>query len=507
LERGTTLFEAQAPEYFAALREARTIEVGDVRTDSRCRGLREYCGARHISSVLFVPVWVEGRLAGVLCHEHIGLPRHWSARELAFAAAMGQFVSSALAARAHTVVDAAAQRMAFLDRFSRQLASLDLREVQRTAVTLSVPTLGDVAALFVPRSDGLLDCVALKHVDPSKEATFLEAARAMQPGTFPFVAVRQQQSVLVPDVNPATIDQHELLPTERVLATRLGMRTGIVVPLLVAAKTIGGLAFMKSERPYDTDDLALAENVGVRVASAMENACLYERACEANRARDDLLGLAAHELRTPLTALQLTAQKLQRRTPAGADERDVALADDIIRQVQRFAAIADHVLEASRIRAEGIRIVPGPSDLATIVRDRVARLARRAQLAGTRISVDAPPSVAGSWDRPCLETVIDGLLDNAIKFAAAKPIAVTLRAEGTWVELLIRDAGIGIPPERLSAIFEPFERAVPKEHFGGLGLGLYIARAIVTAHGGSIGVTSKPGQGSTFVVRLPLDGS
>jgi signal transduction histidine kinase len=78
-----------------------------------------------------------------------------------------------------------------------------------------------------------------------------------------------------------------------------------------------------------------------------------------------------------------------------------------------------------------------------------------------------------------------------------------LRADEARAELSIRDGGIGISADRLSSIFQPFERAVPREHFGGLGLGLYMARAIVDAHGASLEVTSQPGHGSTFVVRLP----
>jgi signal transduction histidine kinase len=123
---------------------------------------------------------------------------------------------------------------------------------------------------------------------------------------------------------------------------------------------------------------------------------------------------------------------------------------------------------------------------------------------GCPIAIDAASSVAGRWDTAGLAKVIDVLLDNAIKFGRGRPIAVSLRADGTCCELSVRDKGIGIPRDRLSAIFQPFERAVPKEHFGGLGLGLYIAKAIVEAHGGAIAVTSRPGEGATFAVRLPL---
>jgi signal transduction histidine kinase len=505
-ERGATLFEAQMPEYFAALREARELDIPDVRTDTRCRGLREYCAARGISSLLDVPVWVDGRLAGVLCHEHVGRPRCWSITEEEFAASMSQFVSSALAARRRTAVEAAARRAAFLNTFSLRLTSLDALEIQRSAVTLSVPTLGEASLLWLLRPDGRLDLAGLKHVDPSKEGTLGEAARTIPAEGSPLVsfAVSQRQSLFVPEMSPASLARSEATPTEQFLVTRLGMRTGIAVPLLVGGRALGAMAFLASDRLFDADDLALAEHVAARVASALENARLYELAQEAIRARDDLLVLTAHELRTPLAALQLMTQAVQRRAQRGAQAGDPGPIDDVARQVQRFSAIVWRLLEALKIRTDGVRLVREPCDLAGMVTHRVGDVTRRAERAGSPITVDSPPSVVGRWDRARLEAVIDILLDNAIKFAAGRPIAVTVHAEGAAAELSIHDDGIGISPDRLSAIFQPFERAVSKDHFGGLGLGLYIARAIVEAHGGSIGVTSQPGHGSTFVVRLPL---
>jgi signal transduction histidine kinase len=181
----------------------------------------------------------------------------------------------------------------------------------------------------------------------------------------------------------------------------------------------------------------------------------------------------------------------------------MAWSESIARDVRRFSGVVDHILEALRIRGEGVLLVYESCDLATIVRGRVGLVAERARAAASPIALDSVPSVTGRWDRACLAKVIDVLLDNAIKFGSGRPIAVSLRVDGTWVELTVRDQGIGIPADRLRAIFQPFERAAPKEHFGGVGLGLYIAKAIVDAHGGSIDVTSRPGEGATFTVRLP----
>jgi signal transduction histidine kinase len=434
----------------------------------------------------------------------VGAERVWTEREQSFVAGMSQFVSSALVARAHTAVEAAALRAMFLDKISLRLTSLNEPQIQGSAVALCVPTLGEVCLMWRLLPDGQLECVALKHVDPGKEADVLEIARrvASDRSSLTHLAVRLNQSVIVPEVDPTTARRYDVPSSERPLVTRLGFRSGMAVPLMVGGKAFGAMTFVASGRIFDADDLALAENVAARVTSALENARLYEVAREAVRARDELLVLTAHELRTPVQALQLRTEELQRRTQHDAEVGDAVA--DLTQQVKRFGAIVGRVLEALNIRAEGIRLERRPCDLVATVEDRVRRVAGRAERARSPITVASPASIVGNWDRSRLEMVVDVLLDNAIKFGAGAPIALTLLEEESIAELSIRDEGVGIPVDRLSTIFQPFERAVPKESYGGLGLGLYIAKTIVEAHGGSIEVTSQLGHGATFVVRLPL---
>jgi signal transduction histidine kinase len=119
------------------------------------------------------------------------------------------------------------------------------------------------------------------------------------------------------------------------------------------------------------------------------------------------------------------------------------------------------------------------------------------------LRAEAP--VVGTWDAPQLELVVSNLIDNAAKFGAGKPVEVSVRRQGDDATLTVHDQGSGIPPDRVAHIFDAFARAVPPEHYGGLGLGLYISKAIVDAHGGRLTVESRPGEGSTFVASLPLN--
>jgi signal transduction histidine kinase len=235
----------------------------------------------------------------------------------------------------------------------------------------------------------------------------------------------------------------------------------------------------------------------------MDSSRLYAAAREAIRARDDFLVLASHELRTPLASLQLNADAVRRHGQRVGDEVIATRGDAISRQVGRLAALFDQIDEALRIRSEGVRLELETFDLTPLVESSAKSLAQQAG-SSSKIRFRAEEPLVGRWDRRRVEQLIAVLIGNAVKFGAGEPIDVDLRKVGSSAAIIVRDYGQGIATDRLPAIFSPFERAVPKENFGGLGLGLYIARAIVEAHGGTIAVQSAPGEGATFEVRLPI---
>jgi signal transduction histidine kinase len=144
-------------------------------------------------------------------------------------------------------------------------------------------------------------------------------------------------------------------------------------------------------------------------------------------------------------------------------------------------------------------------DLAVIVREVVSRHAPELERAHSIVQMLGDAVLFGRWDRTRLEQVVDNLVSNAIKFGKGRPIEVTLAQEGDTAILHVTDRGIGIPEDKLATIFEPFERAVPDRHYGGLGLGLYIVRAIVARLGGRISVRSTAETGTTFTVELPRE--
>jgi signal transduction histidine kinase len=262
-------------------------------------------------------------------------------------------------------------------------------------------------------------------------------------------------------------------------------------------------------RRYGPADLALAEELGRRAALALDNARLYAKAQEAIGLRDEFLMIASHELRTPLTSLQLQIQMVERmlrRDPSAnlSPRRIEGTIQVLNRQSERLGQLVNALLDVSRLHTGRLTLVCEPVDLSFLVRAIVARMAPQLAAAGCRTELRMAEPVVGHWDRARVEQVVLNLLSNAMKYGMGKAIVVTVRRQAASALLLVKDHGIGIAEEDQARIFNRFERAVPARNYGGLGLGLYLVHRIVTSHGGSVRVESKPNAGATFIVELPL---
>jgi signal transduction histidine kinase len=174
------------------------------------------------------------------------------------------------------------------------------------------------------------------------------------------------------------------------------------------------------------------------------------------------------------------------------------------RQTRRLSLLVNELLDVSRMRLGRLELRYEPLDLAEVAREAAGHVEADVARGGSRLAYDLAPA-PGRYDRLRVEQVVGNLLVNAGKFGEGKPVALRVRPEGEFAVLEVSDQGIGIAAEHQARVFERFQRAVPAQHFGGLGLGLYVARQIVEAHGGSIEVTSAAGAGATFTVRLPRE--
>jgi signal transduction histidine kinase len=272
----------------------------------------------------------------------------------------------------------------------------------------------------------------------------------------------------------------------------------------VARSTTLGTLTLCSRDPgrYGRAELELVQELARRAAIAIDNARLYREAQRAIRIRDDFLVVASHELRTPMTTLGMSLSALDRASRSSDPTAVRTWALRATRQGDRLNRLMMDLLDVFRVEAERLELDRGTIDLAEVVKDVAKRLEPERILASCPISILATP-VAGRWDPPRLERVVAGLLSNALKFGAGKPVEISVSGSDGTATLAVQDHGIGIEPAEQSRIFERFERAVSTRHYGGLGLGLYLSRRIVEAHGGTIRVESEPGAGARFTVELP----
>ena len=229
----------------------------------------------------------------------------------------------------------------------------------------------------------------------------------------------------------------------------------------------------------------------------------FEELKQAVQARDEFLSIASHELRTPLTALKLRLEALL--YSGNLDLKLRQKLESAARQTQRLERLIDNLLDVSRITTGHLDLDWEGLELAEITSDVVERIRPEANASGSPIEIVKSSPVHGFWDRLRLEQVITNLLSNAIKYGNRKPIVVRIAENQGLAHLEVEDGGIGIAPADVSLIFDRFERGANRRNHGGLGMGLYITRQIIAAHGGSIRVKSQLGQGTVFDVYLPME--
>ncbi|MFP2930274.1 PAS domain S-box protein [Pyxidicoccus sp. 3LG] len=242
----------------------------------------------------------------------------------------------------------------------------------------------------------------------------------------------------------------------------------------------------------DLTDKRNAEQERLRLAQAQE----------AIRLRDEFLSIASHELKTPLSAIQLQLQSLLHGSHA-LEPKLRKKAERAYKGGERLTELVETLLDVSRIATGRFVLSLRTFDLARSVEELVERFREQASAEGCELSLRLDESVTGEWDPLRVEQVVTNLLSNALKYAAGRPVELAVRTEGENAVLTVSDQGPGIPEPDRARIFDRFERAASMSHFGGMGLGLYVARQIVEAHGGSIAVEEVAPHGARFIVTLP----
>jgi signal transduction histidine kinase len=333
----------------------------------------------------------------------------------------------------------------------------------------------------------------------------LRPGEALPPGALIETVMRTGETVYRRDMSD---HKHP----EEVTLTEIGLRSRIAAPLLLGVRPIGMLAILRRESDaFGPDEIELATLLGRLVATAVQNIRAYaaeretvEELRRLSALRADFVSLVSHELRSPMAAVIGAARTLQERWRELSPEQRASFLALISDETARLATLIGDVLDTSRIEAGTFTYSFSDVDLADLVRETVAAMS----LGQDEVSVvaQAPDTVpAVRADRERLKQVLMNLVENAVKYSpAGGEVDVRAWADNGLVLVAVEDQGPGIPREQQGLIFEKFGRANVGGGKPGSGLGLFIARSIAEAHGGSLMVRSAPGQGSTFTLELPL---
>jgi signal transduction histidine kinase/DNA-binding response OmpR family regulator len=408
---------------------------------------------------------------------------------------------------AHAEAVASELRATFLAEVSRLLASsLELDQLLPSLARFIVAGLGDWCVLDLRHDDALVPQIAVhRHADrqalldglvryPGRDRGEAWGLRTvLRDGVA--VAGKVEPAELAAWIGTADVDTVALL----------GSRSYLCLPLVTQGEVLGVMTVVADDpQRFGPMDMALATDIGHRIALALHNAALYRQAQAAIRTRDEFMSIASHELKTPLTTLSLQVHLLRRSTERAVEHGEplspaVFLKGlrDMDRENHRLCMLIDRLLDLTRLDSNGLELTLSPMNFHDLVLEAVDRH-------GPQIVFEGDPGTEGYWDRLRLEQVVTNLLSNALKYGGGKPVTVTLALDDSQAVLTVQDQGIGIAPDKQERIFERFGRAVTEREFGGIGLGLYITRQIVEAHGGRIAVSSVSGGGSTFTVTLPV---
>jgi signal transduction histidine kinase len=417
------------------------------------------------------------------------------------------------AAQAEHALRESAERLWFLAEASRTLAAqLDSDAILTSLLRLTVPYLADWCAVDVVEADGRLRRISTALREGASDD---EGERLAQLFAADTAAAHGSAAVLkdgVPEAYPPLPETRLLGADAAKLADFAALDVGAVlcVPMAVRGRVLGAVTLVRlgQARVFVLPELYLALDLGQRAATALDNALLYRTAQDAIRLRDAFLATASHELKTPLTSLFGNAQLLVRRVARtnALDERDQRVARVIVEQAARLDKMIGALLDISRLQTGQLSIVRAPLELGRMV-ERLVEELRPTLEDHQMVLLGVPEPLPLLGDELRLHQVLHNLLNNAIKYSPnGGTVTLELGRQGDWAVVSISDQGIGIPEAALPHLFTQFYRAtnVSESQISGIGLGLYVVKEIVELHGGTVAVQSVEGQGSTFVVRLPL---
>jgi signal transduction histidine kinase/DNA-binding response OmpR family regulator len=408
---------------------------------------------------------------------------------------------------AREAAERASRRLAFLAEASATLASsLDLEATMRKLSQLVVPRFADVAIVSLVSTEGQAERHEMAWSTNDAENPLLTASLAALGDPMLDDAVMRVRDC----GRPESIERDAAgQPASRIALPRgLAVHALMLVPLLVRGRKLGvlTLGLEDAARHFDSDALPMVSDLATRGATALDNALLFRKIQDEDQRKNEFLAMLAHELRNPLAPISNAVHILR---VSEDDASKIAWARELIaRQLKQLVRLVDDLLDVSRITRGKIELKIETVDVAQVIAAAIETSKPNIDAQRHTLSLQLPSEplqLIGDFAR--VAQVLSNVVNNAAKYTPkGGRISLSAAREGDEIVFRVRDSGVGIPPEFLTSIFDPFtqvDRTLARSH-GGLGIGLTLVRRLVEMQNGRVSVRSEGrNRGSEFTVRLP----
>ncbi|MBD2559972.1 MULTISPECIES: ATP-binding protein [Nostoc] len=489
---GNSLSQKNYPAYFQALEEERTIAADDARNDTRTQELSEsYLSVLGITSLLDAPIWLEGRLVGVVCHEHIGEGRQWTLEEETFAGSIADFVTLAIEASERNVVQEAlrhseAQFRAIFERSSIGIGLIDMK----AQIVDTNPALCEILGYSREYLSGkrFTDYISTQKGDSKLYKQLVSGIRTNSGKTLSFGF---QPSELQKQLG----DKHRIEMERRCLHQN-GSLVWTHISVSVIPDTNGEPEFF----------LAMIEDITERKETELKLRASQEAAEAASRAKSEFLATMSHELRTPLNAIMGLSELLQQEIVGSLNEKQNEYVSCIYSSGEHLLALINDILDLSKVEAGKEELLLSPLPVSDLCNYAMWTVRDRALEKGLELTckIDLEEDICIADERRIKQMLLN-LLTNAIKFTPAGQVSLVVKKVPQGTTFTVSDTGIGIDSSQFQFLFEPFKQLDSQlnRQYEGTGLGLALTRKLARLHGGDVTVTSTLGEGSQFTLFLP----